>query len=158
MSQLENQVIQLRREMELLKSNQVVIYDTQPRSPTTQSIWRQGSSLSTWNGKNWIDTTGGGEITDFANSVFFSSSAYNSVSWSAGAIQIGTSTGVATHSISSGSFTMSVPTFFYWSPSNPNSIQTTTTPATAVTSGGLILAVGQVNSDPTIPTASIKTF
>lgn len=48
MSQLEQQVIELRRQMDLLKRTQVVISDTQPRSPSTQSIWRDGGSLKTW--------------------------------------------------------------------------------------------------------------
>lgn len=83
MSQLEQQVIELRRQMDLLKRTQVVISDTQPRSPSTQSIWREGSSLKIWDGKNWIDTTGSGAILDFTTSVVFSSSAYNNVTWSA---------------------------------------------------------------------------
>lgn len=53
---------------------------------------------------------------------------------------------------------MSANTFLYWSPDNPNSIQTTTTPATAITSGGIILAVAIPNSDVTAASAAIKTF
>lgn len=53
---------------------------------------------------------------------------------------------------------MSANTFLYWSPDNPNSIQTTTTPATAITSGGIILAVAITNSDVTASSAAIKTF
>lgn len=73
-------------------------------------------------------------------------------------INIGTDTGVASHSIGSGSFTMTANTFLYWDTSAPTSIQTTTTPATAITSGGIIVAVGQINTDPTAASASIKTF
>lgn len=53
---------------------------------------------------------------------------------------------------------MSANTFLYWSPDNPNSIQTTTTPATAITSGGVILAVAIPNSDVDTTSAAIKTF
>lgn len=158
MSQLEQQVIELRRQMDLLKRTQVVISDTQPRSPSTQSIWREGSSLKTWDGKNWIDTTGSGAILDFTTSVVFSSTGYNNVTWSAGVVNIGTETGVVSHSVGSGSFTMTTNTFLYWAPDSPNSIQTTTTPATAITSGGIIIAVGQKNSDTGAASASIKTF
>lgn len=134
MSLLEQQVIALRREMELLKKSQVVISDTEPRSPSSQSIWRAGSSLKTWDGKNWIDTKGSGAILDFTTSVVFTSTAFNNVTWSAGVMNIGTDTGVVTHSIAGGSFTMTQNTFLYWAPDSPNSIQTTTTPATAITS------------------------
>lgn len=159
MSQLENQVIQLRRELELLKKSQVVISDTEPRSPTTQSIWRQGDVIKWYDWKNWIDqTAGGGGMTDFSTSVVFSSTGYNNVTWSAGVINIWTESGVGTHSISSGSFTMTLNTFLYWAPDVPNGIQTTTTPQTAITSWGIIIAIAIPNSDPTAQSASIKTF
>lgn len=73
-------------------------------------------------------------MLDFTTSVVFSSSSYNSVSWSSGNVNIGTDTGVATYAIGSGSFTMSANTFFYWAPDVPTAIQTTTTPETAITS------------------------
>lgn len=158
MSQLEQQVIELRRQMDLLKRTQVVISDTKPRSPSSQSIWRDGALLKTWDWKNWIDTTGSSTILDFTTSVVFSSTAYNNVTWSAGVINIGTNTWVASHSIGAGSFTMTANTFLYWDPSAPTSIQTTTTPATAITSWGIIVAVGQRNSDSGASSASIKTF
>lgn len=56
MSLLEQQVAQIRREMELLKKSQVVIYDTAPKEPTKQSIWREGSIVKVWDGKNWKAT------------------------------------------------------------------------------------------------------
>jgi len=49
-------------------------------------------------------------------------------------------------------------TFVYWDPSIPTALQTTTTPATAITSGGIIIAVGQINSDTSAAKAAIKTF
>lgn len=158
MSLLQAQVIELRRQMDLLNRTKVVISDSQPRSPSSQSIWRDGASLKSWDGKNWIDMSGSSAILDFTTSVVFSSSAYNNVTWSAGVMNIGTDTGVASHSIGAGSFTMTANTFLYWDPSAPTSIQTTTTPATAITSGGIIVAVGQKNSDTGAASASIKTF
>jgi hypothetical protein len=53
MSLLEQQVAQIRREMELLKKNQVFIFDTAPREPTKQSIWRDGGVIKVWDGRNW---------------------------------------------------------------------------------------------------------
>lgn len=158
MSLLEQQVIALRREMELLKKSQVVISSSEPRSPSSQSIWRDGTQLKSWDGKNWIDMSGSSTILDFTTSVVFSSTGYNNVTWSAGVVNIGTETGVVSHSVGSGSFTMTTNTFLYWAPDSPNSIQTTTTPATAITSGGIIIAVGQKNSDTGAASASIKTF
>lgn len=157
MSLLEQQVIELRRQFQLLKNSQVSITDTQPREPTKQSIWREWSTLKTWDGKNWINTSGGA-VLDFTTSVVFSSSSYNSVSWAAGNINIGTDTGVATYAIGAGSFTMTWNTFFYWAPDVPTAIQTTQVSADAITSGGILIAVWQINSDPTAPKASIKTF
>jgi hypothetical protein len=97
-------------------------------------------------------------VTDFSTSVVFSSSAYNSVSWSAGVVNIGKTLWVGSFATWSGSFTMSTNTFFYWNPASPNSISTTTTPSTAITDGGIILAVGIPNSDPLGWKAAIKTF
>lgn len=157
MSLLEQQVAQIRREMELLKKNQVVIYDTAPKEPTKQSIWREGSTVKWWDGKEWKAQSSGG-ITDFSTSVVFSSSSRLNVTWSAGAMNIGTATGLGTFAIWSGSFTMSSNTFLYWAPDNPNSIQTTSNAQDAITSGGIILAVAIPNSDVAATSAAIKTF
>lgn len=97
MGVLENQIIELRRQMELLKKSQVVISDTEPRSPTTQSIWRQGDTIKWYDGKNWIDQTAGGGVMDFSSNVVFSSSSRTNVTWSAGVVNIGTATGVTSY-------------------------------------------------------------
>lgn len=157
MSLLEQQVAQIRREMETMKKNQVVIYDTEPREPKKQSIWREGSTVKWWDGKEWKAQSSGG-ITDFSTSVVFSSSSRLNVTWSAGAVNIGTATGLGTFAIWSGSFTMSSNTFLYWAPDNPNSIQTTSNAQDAITSGGIILAVAIPNSDVAATSAAIKTF
>lgn len=99
MSLLQAQVIELRRQMDLLNRTKVVISDSQPRSPSSQSIWRDGTQLKSWDGKNWIDMSGSSTILDFTTSVVFSSTGYNNVTWSAGVVNIGTETGVASHSV-----------------------------------------------------------
>lgn len=81
MSLLEQQVAQIRREMETMKKNQVVIYDTEPRGPKKQSIWRDGGVIKVWDSKNW--TMIGGGITDFSTTVEFTPVDYNTVSWAA---------------------------------------------------------------------------
>lgn len=157
MSLLEQQVAQIRREMELLKKNQVVIYDTAPKEPTKQSIWREGSTVKWWDGKEWKAQSSGG-VTDFSTSVVFSSTGRLNVTWSAGAVNIGTATGLGTFAIGGGSFTMSSNTFLYWAPDTPNAIQTTSNAQDAITSGGIILAVAIPNSDTGATSAAIKTF
>jgi hypothetical protein len=89
MSQLEQQVIDLRRQLDLLKRTKVVISDTEPRSPTSQSIWRDGGVIKVWDGANW-NVMGGG-ISDFSVDVVFTPVDYNTVSWAAGVINISSS-------------------------------------------------------------------
>lgn len=147
MSVLEQQVIQLRRELQLLKNNQVTIFDSEPRSPTSQTIWREGAVMKIWDGRNW-NTTGGG-IVGFSLDTVFTADDYNTISWSAGTINVGSVSGTVTSSISSGSFDMTTTTYFYWQSDIPNAIQTTTVSATAVFNGGILVAVGYPNSDTT---------
>jgi hypothetical protein len=73
-------------------------YDTAPKEPTKQSIWREGSTVKWWDGKEWKAQSSGG-ITDFSTSVVFSSSSRLNVTWSAGAMNIGTATGLGTFAI-----------------------------------------------------------
>ena len=103
--------------------------------------------MKIWDGRNW-NTTGGG-IVGFSLDTVFTADDYNTISWSAGTINVGSVSGTVTSSISSGSFDMTTTTYFYWQSDIPNAIQTTTVSATAVFNGGILVAVGYPNSDTT---------
>lgn len=99
MTVISQQVAQIRRDLELLKKNQVVISDTQPREPSIRNIWRDGGVSKWFDGKNWkADETSGG-VLEFSTNVVFSSSSRVNVTWSAGVLNLGTKTGVGTHAI-----------------------------------------------------------
>lgn len=72
--------------------------------------------------------------------VEFTANDYNTVSWSAGVLNVSKADTTATFSISPGSFDLTTNTYFYWQEDVPNAIQTTTDSFTAVASGGLLLA------------------
>lgn len=155
---LPNEITKLRRELELLKKTQVVISDTEPKEAKSKTIWRDGETTKIQNSSGeWVNISGG-IILDFSTTVLFSSSSYNNVSWSAWVINVWKENWSVVSSISAWGITMSGNTFFYWSPSIPTAIQTTTSASTAIMNGGIIIAVGIPNSDATAAKAWIKTF
>jgi hypothetical protein len=96
-------------------------------------------------------------LLDWSTSVLFTATDYRIIAWSAWVVSIWTATWKADYATLSGNFTMSTTTYFYWQEDMPTTIQTTTTPWTAVSNWGIILAVCQLNPDTTNK-ASIKTF
>lgn len=88
MGATDQQIARLRRDIELLKQNQVVIVDTEPRVPSKQSIWRSETGTKWWDGKNWQQDTSAGGILNFSSSVVFSSSSRTNITWSSGVINL----------------------------------------------------------------------
>lgn len=153
---LANQIIALRRQVESLKNTDVV-FNTEPKNPTPSTIWVDTTARATkyWDGSNWVIT--GGALTDWNMSVVFTASDYRTIAWATGVVSIGTAESKTDYATTSGNFTMSATTYFYWQEDAPTSIQTTTTAGSVVTAGGVLLAVGRLNPD-TANKASLKVF
>jgi hypothetical protein len=157
MSYIDNQIVELRRQVERLRAETPAIYSVEPKNPTTSSILIDTSNNQTkyWDWKNWIITWG--SLMNWNTSVLFTASDYRTINWSSWVMSVWTTTSKVDYAISSWSFQMSDTTYFYWQDDIPTAIQTTTTPWNAVIWWWIIVAVCQLNPD-TSNNASIKTF
>jgi hypothetical protein len=52
---LDNQIVELRRQIERLRAETPIIYFTEPKNPTTSSIFiDDNNQINFWNNKNFI--------------------------------------------------------------------------------------------------------
>lgn len=160
MSDIQNQIIALRRQISLL-DNTNVVFNTEPKNPTTQTIYVNTQTQETkyWDGTNWViaSSWGGWTLTGWNMSVAFTASDYRTIAWTSWVVSISTATWKTDYSTTSGNFTMSATTYFYFNPDTPTSIQTTTTPGLAVSAGWVLIAVWRMNPD-TVNKAALKVF
>jgi len=61
MADLQNQIIALRRQISQLE-NTSVVFNIEPKNPTTQTVYVNSSTGETkyWTGKEWVITSGTG--------------------------------------------------------------------------------------------------
>jgi len=160
MADLQNQIIALRRQIDKLENTNVV-FNTEPKNPNSQTVYVNSTTGETkyWTGKEWVITsgTGGGGLTGWNTTVVFTATDYRTIAWTSGVVSIGTTTSKTDYSTNSGNFTMAATTYFYWQADNPTAIQTTSTAGDVVIAGGVLIAVGRMNSD-TANLASLKVF
>lgn len=132
MADIQNQIIALRRKIDLLQNTDVV-FNTEPRNPGRNTIWVDTTAQSTkfWNGTSWVIT--GGNLTDWNMTVVFTASDYRVIAWTSGVVSIGTTTSKTDYATTSGNFTMAATTYFYWQADQPTTIQTTSTAGDVVT-------------------------
>lgn len=145
----DNQIAQLRKDLELLKNKQV-IFSYEPKNPTTQTVWADPATQTTkfFDWKNWF-TTSGWTLSNFTITSTITATDYNTITWTSWVINIGTSLWSVQYAINSGFFDMTTTTYFYWQDDIPNAIQTTTDAGIAVTNWGIIIAISKPNSDIT---------
>ncbi len=154
----KNLIIELRRRVNALETTQNVFVDIEPKSPKTNTVWVRSGSWETkyFDGKNWV-IGWGWLLTDWNTSVAFSATDYRTIAWAAWVVSIGTRDTKIDYATTSGNFTMTQTTYFYWQADNPTAIQTTTTAWAVVVAGWVLLAVGRLNPD-TANKASLKAF
>jgi len=145
----DNQISKLRTDIEILQNKQVV-FDFEPRNPTTNSIWLDPNNQTAkfFDGRNWF-TTSWWNLLDFTITSTITSTDYRTITWSAWVINIWTSTWKVQYSINSGSFVMTDQTYFYWQDDIPWAIQTTLDPWIAVINWWIIIAISKPNTDTT---------
>lgn len=154
----KNLIIELRRRVNAIETNQSVFIDVEPKNPKTSTVWvRTNGDTKYWNWSNWVIGWGMGVLTDLNTTVEFTATDYRVIAWSAGVVSIGTRDSKADYTTTAGNVTMTATTYFFWKSDSPTSIQTTTTAGNVVIAGGILLAVGRLNTDTTNK-ASIKAF
>lgn len=124
---LQNLIIDLRRKVAALENNQTVFIGPQePRQPNTQTVWINANGTTKFfDGSNWVIS--GGMLTDWNMTVVFTASDYRTIAWTTGVVSIGTAENKTDYATTSGNFTMTTTTYFYWQADLPTTIQTTTT-------------------------------
>lgn len=153
---IKNLIIDLRRKVELLETTPTIFVWTEPKQPTTQTVWvRPDGTTSYWSWNSWLVSAW--VLTDWNISVAFTPTDYRTIAWSAWVISVGTSDSKVDYATTSGSVVMSATTYFYWQEDMPTTIQTTTTAGNAVVWWGILLAVWRLNPD-TWNFASLKAF
>lgn len=151
MSYIDNQIVELRRQVERLRAETPAIYSVEPKNPTENTVWIDSSSqqLKSWDWSNWIVWSTIWWLTDWWLTSAFTVTDYNTITWWAWVMSIWTNLSKTDYAISAWSFDVTTTTYFYWQKDIPTAIQTTTTAGTAVTGGWIIVAIWKPNSDIT---------
>lgn len=154
----KNLILELRRRVNALENQQNVFVDVEPKTLKTNMIYVRSDTWVTkyFDGKNWI-IGWGGMLTDWNTTVIFTASDYRTIAWAVWVVSIGTRDSKTDYATTSGNFTMTQTTYFYWQEDNPTAIQTSTVAWDVVIAGWVLLAVGRMNPD-TANKASLKAF